>query len=240
MKLLQYVLIGLSAILFFSCEAPKTAVAHKQQQPRFLKDIYLGGHQAKSSQDEAMDRATASAAHVSNVRPKSWVRKHSYDDVIEVGDGFQDSKLREKYAQTLGVQVEDVKNEALYTFIEKWTGTQYKMGGCDASGIDCSGFVMKLYAEVYKMDMVHSSYEQFKNCAHLNSIQEAVQGDLVFFKTRGKRISHVGVYLMNSYFVHSATSSGVMISNLNEPYYKKSFAGIGHMTISEPAQAQVN
>ncbi|MGL5273557.1 MAG: NlpC/P60 family protein, partial [Phocaeicola sp.] len=36
-----------------------------------------------------------------------------------------------------------------------------------------------------------------------------------------KQATHVGVYLKNSLFIHTSTSRGVMLSNLNEPYYKK-------------------
>jgi len=49
------------------------------------------------------------------------------------------------------------------------------------------------------------------------------EGDLVFFNTDGKKISHVGVYLQNNKFVHASTKKGVMISDLNEPYFKKTY-----------------
>jgi hypothetical protein len=48
-------------------------------------------------------------------------------------------------------------------------------------------------------------------------------GDLVFFKIKKGRISHVGVYLGNDKFVHSSTRRGVIISDLNELYYKRTF-----------------
>jgi len=45
----------------------------------------------------------------------------------------------------------------------------------------------------------------------------------VFFKIESKNVSHVGVYLMNNKFVHASTKKGVIISDLNEPYYQKYF-----------------
>jgi lipoprotein Spr len=57
---------------------------------------------------------------------------------------------------------------------------------------------------------------------------EMKEGDLVFFNTRGG-VSHVGVYLTNGYFVHSSTKYGVIISNLNEGYYKQRFIGAGRV-----------
>jgi cell wall-associated NlpC family hydrolase len=44
-------------------------------------------------------------------------------------------------------------------------------------------------------------------------------GDLIFFNTMGRRISHVGIYIGESYFAHSSSSGGVKVSSLNEDYY---------------------
>ena len=57
---------------------------------------------------------------------------------------------------------------------------------------------------------------------------ELREGDFVFFRIRSRsRISHVGVYLGEKRFAHASTSKGVVISDLNDPYYKKYFAGAG-------------
>ena len=55
---------------------------------------------------------------------------------------------------------------------------------------------------------------------------ELRSGDLVFFRTAGKRISHVGIYTGDGEFIH-APSSGkrVSISRLSEPYWARRFAG---------------
>ena len=57
------------------------------------------------------------------------------------------------------------------------------------------------------------------------------EGDLVFFHTLGKghRVTHVGVYLYNSRFVH-ASVAGVQISNLGEGYYMSHYVGAGRVT----------
>ncbi len=49
------------------------------------------------------------------------------------------------------------------------------------------------------------------------------EGDLVFFNISKKKNSHVGVYLKNSRFVHASSSKGVIISSLDNPYYKKTY-----------------
>ena len=48
------------------------------------------------------------------------------------------------------------------------------------------------------------------------------EGDLVFFSSRKSRrkVAHVGIYLKDGKFVHASTSQGVIVSSLNEPYYR--------------------
>jgi cell wall-associated NlpC family hydrolase len=55
---------------------------------------------------------------------------------------------------------------------------------------------------------------------------EMKTGDLVFFRTRGKRISHVGIYLGDGRFIHSPSSGKrVSVSDLSEAYWAKRFVG---------------
>ncbi len=52
-------------------------------------------------------------------------------------------------------------------------------------------------------------------------------GDLVFFRTHGKRrISHVGIYISNGRFIHSpASGKSVEISSLHESYWADGAGG---------------
>jgi lipoprotein Spr len=133
-----------------------------------------------------------------------------------------------KYAMILNVEVESMKNEKLYRFIDEWLNTRYSYGGSDKSGIDCSSFTGKLEKEIYNHVLPRNSRQQYKACEKI-SIADATEGDLVFFNTRGG-VSHVGVYLANGYFVHASTSSGVIINNLEENYYKQRFLSAGSVT----------
>ena len=119
-------------------------------------------------------------------------------------------------------------NFSLYHFIEDWYGVKYRFGGNDKEGIDCSAFAQRLYEQVFCLDLYRSAREQFKDCELITASDSLSEGDLVFFK-RGKRISHVGVYLHNNYFVHASTSQGVVISNLNDTYWSRYYVGAGRV-----------
>lgn len=134
-----------------------------------------------------------------------------------------------KYGQLLDVAVEDVSNFRLYGFIEDWYGTPYRMGGKTKDGIDCSAFVNTLLSNVFQRSFSGTSAQMYEHVRKLRSRNDLREGDLVFFRIGQKRISHVGIYLENDRFVHASTSSGVMISDLNEAYWKKYYAGAGRV-----------
>jgi lipoprotein Spr len=111
----------------------------------------------------------------------------------------------------------------LYKSVYAWMGTRYKYSGKKGKGgLDCSGFAKIIYKDVYHKELKGGSADIFPKTFALNKNELAV-GDLVFFKIRKNRISHVGIYLGNNKFVHSAVKGGVRIDSLDAPYYKKTF-----------------
>lgn len=139
--------------------------------------------------------------------------------------------LQFKYAILLDMPVEMINDSKLLELIESWYGTKYRYGGESRQGVDCSGFSKAFMSSYYGINLTRNSADQYKQCATKVKKKKLKQGDLVFFKTRGSKagITHVGVYLCNNKFVHAATSNGVMISDLDEDYYKARFAGAGRV-----------
>jgi len=131
--------------------------------------------------------------------------------------------LKSKYARSLGVQPKDITNIALYQFIDEWYGVPYKYSGTTKSGADCSGFIGQLYAQVYRKSLPRTTGEIDKACSKVSK-SSLKEGDLVFFDINKKKSSHIGLYLQNDKFVHASTSKGVIISDLSNPYYQKTFS----------------
>jgi lipoprotein Spr len=130
--------------------------------------------------------------------------------------------------QKLGINEKQIKESKLYSFIEEWYSTPYKYGGCQRSGVDCSCFTSLLYEKVYGKKIARSTGEMYSGCDKIG-LEDAKQGDLIFFKIGGNTITHVGVFIKNKLFVHSSTSNGVVINSLDEAYYKKYFFCAGKM-----------
>ncbi|MGH2648192.1 MAG: C40 family peptidase [Ginsengibacter sp.] len=132
------------------------------------------------------------------------------------------SAIQYKYAMMLDVDMESLENLSLFSFIENWLGTRYRMGGTSKKGIDCSGFTSTLLMVVYGFAVPRTAREQYKATKHINK-EDLQEGDLVFFNTRHGGVSHVGLYLDNNYFVQSSSSQGVTISSLEDGYYARKF-----------------
>ena len=126
------------------------------------------------------------------------------------------------------IQITSRDNYTLYNTVAQWLGTPYKSGQNTLRGTDCSGFVGVIYRTVYGKNLARNSADILRlNCRRITR-QNLREGDLVFFATgRTKKVSHVGVYLKDGKFAHASTSKGVIISNLNEAYYRKRWVSGG-------------
>jgi len=115
-------------------------------------------------------------------------------------------------------------NEKLIAFAKKLLNIPYRFGGNSLLGIDCSGYVKKVYSTI-GVNLPRSAREQYTEGDPVDK-EELSVGDLVFFRTYASFPSHVGIYLGNNLFIHaSSRSRKVTIDSLETPYYFKRFIG---------------
>ena len=113
-----------------------------------------------------------------------------------------------------------VKNK-LYAQYKNWKGVKYRMGGLSKNGVDCSGFVYTTFRSKLGINIPRSTELQASTGKQIE-LSKLRPGDLVFFKTKTK-VRHVGIYLENNNFLHASTSKGVMISKLDNVYWKSKY-----------------
>ncbi len=148
---------------------------------------------------------------------------------VTVSSEKPSTTLQKKYGALLGVQPANITHNALYLFVDKWLNTSYQYGGQNDKGIDCSGFTQILFDAVYKKKIPRTSEAQYSAISAFTNTRNLVEGDLVFFTTiKGKKISHVGVYLQNNRFI-SATNKGVLIYDMGIKYWSEKFVGAGRI-----------
>ena len=111
-------------------------------------------------------------------------------------------------------------------YFEGWLGTPYLYGGMSRQqGVDCSGLSSRVFQDLYGIDLPRTAEEQYRSGMKIRDGFRK-QGDLVFFRNvRGHGIDHVGVYLGDNRFIHASQSSGVIISEMDEDYYRIRYVG---------------
>lgn len=119
--------------------------------------------------------------------------------------------------------------QQIIDYAKTFEGTRYKFGGTTAKGMDCSGLVYTAFQKE-NINLPRISRDMAKKGIPI-SLKEIEVGDLVFFKTNHKNtINHVGLVVETKKgevkFIHSTTRAGVIISSLDEKYWKNSFVEV--------------
>lgn len=102
--------------------------------------------------------------------------------------------------------------------------TNYRFGGKHPkAGVDCSGLVTYVFKHAIGMRLSGNAAALARQGRKVARNQMR-PGDLVFFNTRGRPFSHVGIYIGNDEFIHAPNSRGVVrVDKLTHPYYAARF-----------------
>lgn len=126
------------------------------------------------------------------------------------------------FSSRTGLDPQELHSEVV-TIAREMLGQPYHYGGdSPRQGFDCSGLVYYAHLQA-GLRLPRTSYGQFKATRPI-AMRHLHPGDLVFFRFRRDKISHVGIYIGHHRFIH-APSSGkdVTIDDLNDPYWHYRF-----------------
>jgi lipoprotein Spr len=193
-----------------------------EKRVRFLENISL-----------APGKVTSKHVAVGPNLPQTKIKKGVALSAPEMptgtpGDIERADWLQLKYSIMLDASVEKLNNVNLLKLIDEWWGTAYCIGGSSKSCIDCSAFTHLVMQSVYNVNLPRTAQDQYNFSKHIG-LEDLNEGDLVFFNTGGRDISHVGIYIVNNKFVHAASSGGVMVNDLNDRYWRDRFRGVGRV-----------
>lgn len=146
-------------------------------------------------------------ASISGIQKKSLIEQSSLEKLTNIVSEYSNST---------------VDRDAVMIKIIELMNTPYLWGGTTSNGIDCSAFCQRVMKYALGIDLPRTSAMQSQVGEYVE--RENLQfGDLVFFNTRGRGVSHVGIYLGEGIFAHSSSSGGVKTNSLNEDYYNSRY-----------------
>ena len=155
-----------------------------------------------------------------SVKSKSVIESQTY---VDPNDTLETNTLsiRKRKGNT-------TKTQKIIAYAKQFEGVRYQFGGATRDGMDCSGLVFECF-RAHNIILPRISRDMAKNGEKI-ALNKVVDGDLLFFRTSNRRndISHVGLVVSvgkgDIQFIHATSSSGVIISSINERYWTRTFA----------------
>ena len=216
--------------------AKKSVNATKENQKSSLekKKEALKNPKSKNKTSETPENAKKSSSQ--KQKKSHSVKPEEKDKIPELKEPIQPVTVEEaeqKFDETIG------SREKFIACGMDYKGTQYVWGGkTPVPGFDCSGLVTFTAKKSLNLDLKGNAQDIYNQTKPV-SLSDALPGDLIFFKgDTDTRITHVGIYLgknpgkndfgNQNLFLNAASGgprTGVIVSGLNENYWKKTFYG---------------
>ncbi len=159
-------------------------------------------HNAKIKQDYKIESAVSNKLLIT--------KKINLDNITVIDNDNKDDVIEEVLLQAISLM-----------------GIPYKWGGnTPTTGMDCSGFIRYLFNQTMGIELPRT-VAQMSTVGKKINIQDIKPGDLIFFNTlRGRRNSHIGMYIGNNEFIHSPrTGDAIKITYYNS-YWRSHTNGI--------------
>ena len=121
------------------------------------------------------------------------------------------------------VQTSQTQQTKVIAYAKQFVGTPYCGAGQTTKCFDCSGYVT--YCFLYVGSTLPRSSQDIAKAGSSVSISNIELADIVIFSSSVSSISHVGIYAGNNTFYHASTTKGVMLSSLNDSYWKPRLQG---------------
>lgn len=206
--------------------AQKTKKKRKNKWDKETELIDWGTEVRRDSAGNVVYRDTAKL--MQRLKEESLISKEEKLDTVKV-EAVADSE-----PETENIEETPIVHPFVTSLLQeayKHMGKRYSYGSGGPATFDCSGLTSYCFNKV-GITLPHSSRGQYDYGTRINKISEVIAGDLVFFKGRStsSAINHVGIVTevnengKDFKFIHAA-STGVIVSNYSEEYYRIRYVG---------------
>jgi cell wall-associated NlpC family hydrolase len=189
------------------------ALTEEEREQAAEDDVKVDAAQVLSKVKASSHSSGKKTKRASGAKAKAETPQQASDDDAQSASSLSDTASEGSIDQ-----------QRMMETIAQWLETPYEYGSDGVEeGIDCSAFTREVFEESTDITLPRSSAEQ-SHFGQRVSRNELKFGDLVFFRTRGRKISHVGIYIGDDLFAHASSGSGVTISSLDSTYFNKRYA----------------
>ncbi|WP_082760592.1 MULTISPECIES: C40 family peptidase [Burkholderia cepacia complex] len=178
----------------------------------------ITGSELRKSSSPFGKAAAFSMAVVMTLATTSPCRADAMDERID-GESLLSSETADP--PVVESTLERLQSEAL-----RLIGVRYRYGGSTPqTGFDCSGLVRYVLHHTTTLYVGRTAESMATEGRQVQRAELRV-GDLVFFNTRGRIYSHVGIYLGSGRFIHSPSpGSRVRVDDLSNAYWQSHYSG---------------
>lgn len=231
----------------------KSQLSKKTDQTKPRQNLENQKSPEKTETDSLKKNAPSVAATSDNSQKENKTESNKAEPPKSKSEAKSAPKTQQKpqnQPETLTVAEAEQKMDAAINLRKKfidlgmgYKGIEYVWGGkTPRPGFDCSGLVSYTAKQSLGIDIKGNAQDIYNQTSPV-SLGDALPGDLIFFKgSADTRITHVGIYLgknpgendfgKQNLFLNAASAgprTGVIISGLNENYWKKTFYGCGRI-----------
>ncbi len=225
--------------------SPASGLSREQYHARYQAEL-----RAREAEQERLRQAREAAAERQRIAREESIRQEYLEKwernkaAIEAKQAKAQAKLERQQAEAKVKRVQQqaevkVKRERAQVMVKKvenviqtaasHIGTKYVWGGSSPStGFDCSGLVQHSLAQGANVRVPRTAAEQYAAAVKVSNGQ-ATRGDLVFFRTRGNSVSHVGIYLGNGKFLHAPRKGKTVTTSTISGYWEERLIGFGRI-----------
>ncbi len=214
-----FLICGLMSLMFFGCSSSSSVHRYSKEEIKVVKN------EGSAKKDTAVSPVIVFQSQEAEEETEEDTSPEPSNRGLSALDNISNPGKISKTNPAIGANFADII-ETMKMAIVKYDETPYHYGGSSLKGIDCSGFTSNVYLQTFKVQLPRSAHDQYGAGEVVSSQEDLKFGDLVFFDTgRRAKPGHVGIYLGDGNFVHSHSRLGVVVSNLSEQYYVRTYMG---------------
>lgn len=170
-----------------------------------------------------------SISRAANLEPAALMKLNNLSSsTIQLGQTLKlgGGAAAERPAPPTAPQAQNRSGSTAYvrTAASRFLGIRYLLGGTSARGIDCSAFTGAVMRQL-GINLPRTALGQFGAGSPV-SRGNLQAGDLVFFNTMGRGVSHVGLYLGDGQFANANSYQGrTVVESMMTSYWSTRYVG---------------